>query len=255
MSFIIEHLNGSIYQLDEREGIEITDFTLSSPDSDTDITTLDGSDGHIDHGTRFNGRESSLEMILYGEDFISRRNNLFRIFDSRNPFYLIDQREPDRRWRCKVNGSFSPNNISPFVAEVQINLISDSAYSQSIETTLQQDESAYIFESTTFNVFNDGDVEIDPRSTKTPLVIRFQGASEYLQIHNLNTGDLWEIEEVTNEGSVLVLDGVQVLLNNESAFRRSNQSVIRLQPGENTIQINNAQSGFTISFDFHRFYM
>lgn len=124
---------------------------------------------------------------------------------------------------------------------------SPSPYAESVKST------SYTFTTTTFRVFNAGDIDIDPRVL--PLKITFTGASTNLTITNQTTGDTWQYTGTTQTGDTITLDGVRSLKNGASIFRNTNRKLITIKPGWNKFIIEGTTGAFTISFDFRFYYL
>lgn len=249
----IERLSGESYILDEV--VKVLEFEIDSPEPDTETTVMEGMDGYLDYGTRYEGRTMRLilAMITDPEDFHVKRRKIFRIFDSKEYFYLIDDKEPDRRWRVKVADSFNMPRNTPKLSLFTVELQSNFPYAESIQSTLEGEPDQYTFQESTFNVQNKGDVKIDPRSVLTPLRIIFQGESENLEIFNADTGDVWTFEGTTTINDQLVLDGVRYTLNDQSIFNQTNAGVITLKPGSNSFFLTGITGDYEIKFDFRHY--
>jgi hypothetical protein len=269
MDITIERLDGTQYLLSDYN-ISIVDFKIDSPSPRFEWESIDNRDGLIDLGTTYAERtlRGSFEFVAedFG-DFPLLRNEIFRIFDSREAFYIIDSREPGKRWLVKAGG-FSPDQLIANRGKFSIEFISPSSYAESIGTTLDPltfdaqvwqtgqglilDETMYTQSSTTFQIYNAADgVMVNPR--KVPLLITFKGVSTNLQIKNLTTGDTWAYTGSTIASDTIELNRVRTLKNGVSAFANTNHKLITLAPGYNDFQLLGATGSFTISFSF-RFY-
>lgn len=269
MNLTIERLDGTRYLLSDYN-ISIVGFVIESPTPRFNWEELESRDGLIDLGTTYGERKLKGNFEFVGEDFQDfplLRNEIFKIFDSREAFYLIDSREPGKRWKVKANG-FSPEQLIANLGKFDVNFISPLAYAESIGTTLDPvtfdtevwqtgqglilDETNYTHSASTFQIFNAADgVTIDP--SQLPLKITFKGASTNLQIKNLTTGDTWTYTGTTAAADSIMLDGIRSTKNGLSIFRDSNRKLITLATGYNDFQIIGASGSFTISFEF-RFY-
>jgi hypothetical protein len=269
MDITIEKLNGNQYKLSEYN-ISILDFKVDSPTPRFNWEQIEGRDGVIDLGSTYGERKLSgvFEFIAEDfEDFPLLRNEIFRIFDSRESFYLIDSREPGKRWLVKAEG-FSPSQLIANRGQFSLNFISPFSYAESIGTTtdpltfetelwqtgqgLTLDETMYTHSTNSFQIYNAADgVTINPR--QMPLEITFKGASSNLTITNTTTGDVWQYTKTTASGDTLLLTGVRSLKNGLSVFSDTNHKLITLAPGYNDFTITGATGSFTISFAF-RFY-
>jgi hypothetical protein len=200
-------------------------------------------------------------------DYPMLRDEVFRIFDSMEAFYLLPDESPGKRILVKYNSAYSMSR-SAAVGEFNLTFASASAYFESIGTTLDQltfdtqvwqtgqgltlDETMYTQSTSAFQIYNAADgVSIDPR--ELPFVITFKGASTNLQIKNTTTGDTWQYSGTTTASDELKLDGVRSLKNGVSVFGDTNHQLITLAPGNNDFQLTGTSGSFTIEFSF-RFY-
>lgn len=270
MDLTIERLDGTQYLFSDY-AINVKDFKISSPVAKTITDEIDGRSGYIDMGTTYEGRKmnGSFDMVAKDAlDFPLLRNEIFKILDSREAFYLIDSREAGKRWLVKVDGGFTPEQIIAELGKFDVSFISPSAYAESIGTTLDPktfdaqvwqtgqgqtlDETMYTQTVTSFSIYNAADgVTIDPRIM--PLLITFTGASTNLQIANTTTGETWQYTGSTVDGDTLKLDGVRSLKNDVSCFADTNHKLITLSPGWNDFTLTGPSGSFSISFSF-RFY-
>lgn len=264
MDITIERLNGTVFKLSEHN-ISIVDFKIDSPSPRFQWEESEGQDGLIDVGTSFAERILRGSFEFVAEDFLEfpvLRNEIFRMFLSKESFYLIDSREPDRRWLVKASG-FSPDQLIANRGAFNIDFIAPSTFAESIMTTLDPNMVsaqitgsgsrviAYRHNTTTFEILNDGDVMINPR--KHPLEITFKGASTNLRIKNLTTGDEWSYTGATAAGDTIKLQGIRSIKNGLSIFRNTNYKLITLQEGWNDFELVGTSGTFEITFDF-RFY-
>jgi hypothetical protein len=265
-NFRVERLNGTVYDMAEL-GVIVRDFNISAPDTVHSRETIDGRDGFIDLGTTFGGREITADCVMKAvdmDDYALLRNEVFRAFNSREAFYIIADNSPAQRWLVKYDGSWSMQQTRIY-GEFTLKFVSESAYAESIGTTLDPltfdselwqigegltvDDKSYTQSTTAFSIYNAGDITIDPR--EFPLVITFKGASTNLSIKNTTTGETWSYTGTTTASDSLKLDCVRMLKNGVvSVFANSNRKLITLAPGWNNFTITGASGAFTISFEF-----
>jgi hypothetical protein len=259
LNLIIEKKNGERIDLAE-SGIKTLDFVIDSLNPLHETETIEGADGVIDLGTTFGPRKMQGSFFFDAEDvseYSVKRNEVFRVFLTRESVYVIDDREPEKRWLVKASG-FSPNQITKYgFFEVEFGAF--LPYAESIETTLAMPAAQisgstvvkYKHTTSSFEILNGGDVSIDPK--KYPLLITYTGPSTNLKIKNLTTGDEWQHTGTTAGDDIIKLDGIRATKNNLSIFRDTNRKLITLAPGWNTFQLTGTSGTFETSFDF-RFY-
>jgi Phage tail protein len=268
-NLIIERLNGTQYNSKDY-GVIVEDFIIHSPDPRTPTEVFDGRPGYLDMGTEYEGRRLTAKLGLIADDaadYLRLRNEWFRILDSREFFYLIDERESWRRWLVKAE-SFTPDKVLRHAAKFPVNFTSPSPYAESIGTTIYPKGDVitqattnygdppvqYAFNSVSnFKVWNDGDVQINPRHHE--LRIAFKGASTNLKIKNTTTNEEWQYTGTTNNSDTIFLDGVRATKNLLSIFGSTNKKLVTLVPGFNDFVITGASGSFSISFDFRFLYM
>lgn len=268
----VERKNGDKYKLDDRLGIRVKDFIVESPAPITQTSMIDGMDGHLDLGTTYEGRNLYASLRVFAPEiyeFALIRNDLFRILDSREEFYLISAEEPKKRWRVKYDSPFNLARRSLLFADLDIAFKSPSAYSESIGSLLDpytfdvelwqfgmnipMVDFAYKHNTRSFSIWNLGDKVIDPRHDM--LQIFYKGASRDLKITNQTTGDTWQHFGSSQAGDTITLDGVFTRKNGVSVFNNTNRKLIRLAPGENIFTLTGTSGAFEIAFDFRFLYL
>ncbi|MBL2068802.1 phage tail family protein, partial [Klebsiella pneumoniae] len=157
-------------------------------------------------------------------DYALLRDEVFRIFDSREAFYIIDQRNPGKRSLVKYSSPYSIDQNWKYgffeIDFVTVKLpfaesIGKTTDPNTFDSNLWQigqgliaEDTKYTHNTTSFRIYNAGDVTIDPK--EMPLKIIYTGWSEQLTIKNLTTGDIWSYGKSTViESSQIILDGVK----------------------------------------------
>lgn len=268
MELAIQRLNGALYNLADY-GVNTLDFQIDAPTPRVYAEEIEGRDGVVDLGATYEGRSLRASFFMRSADaldFALVRNEVFRIFQSRESFYVIDSREPGKRWLVRSNG-FAVEQIVATKGRFSVDFTSPSAYAESIGTSLDPktfdaelwqigqglntDGLTFAFTTTSFRLFNPGDTTVDPR--QMPLKITFKGAATNVSIANTTTGDTWQYTGATTASDTVLLDGIRATKNGLTIFRDSNRKLITLAPGWNDFVITGASGAVTISFDF-RFY-
>jgi phage-related protein len=268
-NFKVERLDGTVYDM-ETIGMIVNGLDIESPTPIHYREKIEGRSGYIDLGTEYDGRKIQARVTMIAVDNIDfplLRDEVFRIFDSREPFYLLPYESPGKRILVKYDSPYLMARKAN-TGEFQLTFSSAGAYFESIGTTLDPftfdsemwqtgqgltlDETMYTHSNSTFQIYNAADgVTIDPRNI--PLLITFKGASTNLQIKNLTTGDTWSYTGTTTASDTIKLDGIRSLKNNASIFGYTNRKLITLAPGYNDFELTGTSGSFTVSFDF-RFY-
>ncbi|MDE3838663.1 phage tail family protein [Bacillus methanolicus] len=263
----IDTLEGVRYDLNQY-GLKPLKFEIDSLSSRTESEVIDGRDGHIDIETTFEGRSLRASFLLEAKniiDFSFLRDKVFRLFDGKTYFYILESRQPSKRWKVRTVSKFTLDRINPRTATFEISFLSPSPYAESIGSTLYpyyldgylqvstHENVQYIFQENVFSVWNDGDVAVDPR--EYPLRIEFKGASNNLTIRNLTTNDEWQYNGTTNSNDIITLDGIRSFKNGFSIFGKTNRKLITLNQGWNDFEIVGALDPYEISFDFRFYYI
>src|SRR5690606_8833695 len=252
-NFRIQRLDGTIYNMKDI-GVIVNRLVIESPSPIHHRERIEGVDGYIDLGTEYGGRNILADCTLIAVDLLDyalARDEVFRIFDSKQPFYLLPDESPGKRILVKYDSPYSMARVAD-IGEFSISFASNSAYFESIGTTLDPktfdaevwqvgqgltvDETKYTHTDIAFQIYNVGDVTINPRSL--PLVITFKGASTNgVRILNSTTGDEWEYLKATTAEDIIKIDGVRTLKNGESVFADTNRKLITLKPGRNDFYV------------------
>lgn len=254
--------------------MKILNFAISSPEYIASYEEMDGYDGEIDTGAKGKGRTISSSFLLRARDYYDfplQRNKIFRIFNSKEQFYLIDSREPGKRWLVRSKG-FTPEQLISKAGMFDIEFYSARTFCESVGTSLTPVTSdanvwqigqglsftntthQYVFDNLDqFEVFNAGDITVDPRA-RMDIKIQFSGSSTNLKIENQTNGDLWSYIGTTTNNTI-TLEKVRSFKDGISIFRDTNHKLISLAPGINKFKITGATGTRKIIFDFRFYYL
>ncbi|MRX54706.1 phage tail family protein [Bacillus idriensis] len=274
MNLTVTRLNGTTYSLADY-GIKTLDFVIDSPSPRHETEIIDGADGFIDMGTTYDGRSMRGSFMMYAVDLADYpllRNEVFRMFASKEAFYLVDDREPGKRWLVKVASAFSMEQMRKF-GRFEVEFISASPYAESEKSTLEDGfDPTYYFGSATsmipisqytingagttnFQILNGGDVATDPR--RQYIKVEYDGVlPAELSIRNNTTGEVWTYTTGASAGATarVKLDGVRYVKNDiVSIFSLTNRKFFTIAPGMNDFTVIGGSS-YVITFDF-RFYL
>lgn len=233
-------------------GIRTRDFIVHSPSYIHTFEEVEGMDGVIDLGSKIGPRQITCLFKFIADDWINfgqKRDEIFNLFESKEPFYLIEKRNLFKRWLVKVDDSFdiSQRNI---YGDFEINFIAIKGYAESIGTSTQAKTfehlqelpvtyTDYTMEATKFKIYNPGQ-PIDPRNINHYLKITYKGRSYNLSINNKTTGDVWQYLGTSNTDDEIVLEGIRSTKNGLSIFRQTNKRLITLAHGWNYFEIRGA---------------
>jgi len=272
MNTTVIRLDGTTYDL-AALGITTRDFNPSSPTYEHTTEKVEGRNGMVRTSTTFGPRAINCSFYLKAhdlEDYALARDEMFHLFRSDEPFYIIDSRNPGKRWKVVGDSSFDVEQVRiyglfditfaalyPFAESVgttQDSFDTDSELWQIGQGLLLDEESQqYTHSTSSFRIYNAGNVTVDP--TEAELLITFTGASTNLKIKNVTTNEEWSYTGTTVDGDVIKLDGVKALKNDASIFKDTNYQLITIKPGWNDFTITGASGAFSVSFDFRYLYV
>lgn len=265
MSFYLQTLEGEILDL-SLYGIIPKGLSIDSLSPRNESDTIDGRNGNIEIETTYEGRSMRASFLLQSdivEDYSFYKGELYKLFDGKTYFYIIDLDRSYRRWKVRTTSKFLPERINPQMGIVELDLISQSPYCESNGSTLNHywefqlsnyDSVEYTFENqTSFRIWNDGDIAIDPREHE--LKINFSGTSDNLTIRNITNGDEWVYNSTTSANDQVEINGIKSKKNGSSIFGQTNKKLIILEKGWNDFEISGASVPFTISFDIKFLYI
>ena len=263
---------GNSYDLTNYRGIKCLKFVISSPSPRRETNTVTGRNGIITQDTTLDGRSLRASFAIEAHDYLDYqllRNEAFKLFDAKTEFYIIDNREMGKRWLVRTASAYTPERLGLRLGSFDIDFVSDSPYAESVYTTKDEllidagylqygqglitEDLTYKFSSSSFQIFNAGDILIDPR--ELPLVINFKGASNSLKITNVTTGDSFQYNGSTNSTDTIILDGVTARKNGLSIFGDTNKKLLTIAEGWNDFTITGASTGFSIDFDYRFYYL
>src|SRR5690625_1353199 len=179
-----------------------------------------------------------------------KRDEVYSLFESTEPFYVIEKRKPGQRWLVRIEQPYSPEQIRKY-GLIDVELIAFSGHAESIGTTLQSATFENLkdmpvtytdyenIHAVKFKVYNAGK-KIDPRSIHDYLKITYKGNSENLRIENKTTGDVWQYMGTSLLNDTIILEGIRSTKNGLSIFRHTNKRLITLAPGWNEFEISGA---------------
>ncbi|PAD35983.1 phage tail family protein [Terribacillus saccharophilus] len=274
LDLIIDTIRGERIALSETR-TKVINFEIESPDPIHTQIERDGINGFLDAGTTFGGR--TMRGVFYFDgydvyDYRLRRNLIYRIFDSAEPFYLTESHLPDRRWLVKVASKYSVEQQYKH-GFFEVEFVSPSPYAESIGLPsddftfdglwefgmgIPYDDFSYEHTTRSFSIWNLGDITVDSRNYieyMQPLTIQYVGASSGLTMTNRTTGDMWRYNGTSATADVITLEGDRSRKNGTSIYGQTNRGRLRLDPGKNKFEITGTNGDFRILFDFRFLYI
>ncbi|MGG3451168.1 phage tail domain-containing protein [Domibacillus aminovorans] len=264
----------------ENERIDINDYgmrvlraPIPSPALEHKTEQVDWMDGEVYLGSRYTTRVISAEIAMRSTSHkkIKELKVIFRrLFARKEEFYVMFKNDTMRRYRVVLNNQPDWTDIGVHLTSTTVELRMCSVFAEAPGTTLTLEPDLhyyqagegeidtsdppvqYIFDQTTFSVFNDSDITIEPENKE--IRIELQGMLINPIIRNLTTGDEWSWSGTASSADIILLDGVRSFKNDVSIFKETNKNVISLLPGWNDFQITGA-ADFLIKFDFRMYYV
>lgn len=220
-------------------------------------------------GTRLINATIDIEGVD-GIDLDLFRDELFEIFHPLEEFYIVRDLQPGKRMKVRVSESFNMEYITPEDGTFTIVFEMLDAFFESIGTTLTpfewdadkwqwgmgipyNDGHKYEHTTSTFKIYNFGNIKINPRSMDLLITIKAT-TSSYIELINKTTGETFRYNGTLTANDTLRLDGIRTTKNSLSAFRDTNKKLITLVPGVNDFEVKGATVE-RISFDFRFYYL
>ncbi|PFC88561.1 phage tail protein [Bacillus anthracis] len=250
----------------------VESFRILSPSPDHETESIKGRHGSIHYGTTLKDRKVTSTISIEAFDFVDfdlLRDEIFRIFNPLEKFYIIRDLQPGKRMEVSVDSEFDIDYETLEDGVFQIDFIIHSVFLESIGTTmdsftfdsnlwqigqgLRGEEMKYIHNTTEFRILNAGDATINPKYM--PLKITYTGSSDKLTIKNKTTTEYWSYSGTSEGSEVIELNGVKSTKNGNSIFGSTNWGLITLKPGWNYFTLNGTGGDFEIKFDFRFYYL
>ncbi|GAB6423409.1 phage tail family protein [Bacillus luti] len=270
-NFKIQYKNGKVLDLDNKD-LWVESFRIFSPSPEHETESIKGRHGSIHYGTTLKDRKITSTISVEAFDFADFdlfRDEIFRIFNPLEKFYIIRDLQPGKRMEVSVDSEFDIDYVTLEDGEFTIDFIIHSVFLESVGTTMDPmtfdsnlwqigqgliaEDTNYIHNTTSFRIYNAGDVLIDPKNI--PLRVRYIGPSKNLTIKNATTGDVWSYTGESASGNVIELNGVKATKNGTSIFGATNWGLIKLKSGWNDFILTGAIGDFKIEFDFRFYYL
>src|SRR5699024_5050584 len=105
----IQKQNGEMLDLDKL-GIRTRDFIISSPSPVHNFESLENGLGQIDLGSSLGVRDITCLFRIEAKDYIDFgmfRDEIFNLLRGDEYFYLIERRNPGKRWKVKTKAPYT----------------------------------------------------------------------------------------------------------------------------------------------------
>ncbi|CAH1853335.1 MULTISPECIES: phage tail domain-containing protein [Convivina] len=272
-SIIIQRKDGTIYDL-HKEGIEVVSFDPPSPNFQHTYTQNSKYGATL---TTSQIQQMNIPIVFDvfardNADYELQRLKVLRIFDSTEPFYVINRRLPWQRWRVVAEAFNYPRSGNFWKAKsVSFNLVAIDGLAESVGTTLDPfifddakwgigmgipyENQRYSFNNqSSFNVYNPSIIPL--LANERPVVITFKGnAPNGLTIRNSTTGQLFNYKKSLSSSDEFQLVGIVPIINGQQRLGNdfSDRGFVDFVKGDNQITISGA-SNFSISFNTRFYY-
>jgi hypothetical protein len=137
-NFKIVLQDGTTYDMAEDFSVLVRSFRISSPAPSRQTEQIDGRDGQIRLGKDYGPREITAVCSFFAVDYADSlllRDEIIRVVYGREPYYIVPEATPGKRWLVEASDSITPELIGMY-GEFSLSFISDSTYAESIGTTL-----------------------------------------------------------------------------------------------------------------------
>lgn len=268
LNTLITRLDGKTFDLNKL-GVVTRDFSVHSPEYEHVTHDVEGRPGHVTTNTSIKAREITVSFYVRANDngdFAAARAEVFMLFESSEPFYIADGRQPNRLWLVRQDGSYEMDQQGRY-GFFDVTFISDIPYSRSLHKAgdpLSWDAGTIswgdgyewdgkppeaTFSTNAFTINNMGNTAIN--SISTPMTISLRGVfATGVTIRNKTTGDVFQYTGSLGAGDVLTIAGVRVHKNGTNVFAATNHKIIKLAPRLNEIEITGGTVS-EINFDFY----
>lgn len=138
--------------------------------------------------------------------------------------------------------------------DIQVNGVADSYELWGEGMGIIPDKESYVYKhnSTSFRVYNAGNVPIHPFEHDLRISIsNVEDSDGYYELRNLTNGTVFRTKESVTSNQVITIEGPVVKSNGLQYFREVNSSFIELEPGWNEIV---ASKKATVEFNFRFYY-
>lgn len=265
----------SCFDVPNLQGVYMYDATLPDVNPADTYQVIGQQDGQTLMNSRYDQRDIVCQLYSFGIDENDQSmayQALERFLYARDEFWITFYNHPGLKFRVKTK-TFKPTypNEKDFYVTVTFN--NSAGISQSLGTTQQLDDfesglwalgqnihlangelPQYTFSNTSsFNVFNCGDIMIEPDLKQHPLVITIH-ANGKPSLTNQTTDQTFTCNRNLSTSDELKLVGVNPFINGQQAGIDTDHGVISLQRGDNQFTLTGCTNA-TISFDTPFYYV
>lgn len=278
MDIEITRMNGDNFLLSEY-GIVVQDFIVGSIPVSGIYGTVEGSSGMVDYGADYGQRPISVPFYTDAHDmadFPLRRDKLFELTVSQEPFYVRELRKVNyqdkrsslvggKRFKVRITGEFSLDQTFKYGFGTMEFETVELPFAESVATSLDidrfgiranpsvwgfgmgliDDDDSFIYSHTgkSFRVFNAGNELVHPFDQYLIITIRnVQGSNRNFELQNKTTNDSFKTKEAVSSSQIIKLEGPNITSNGTQYLRKTNRQFITLAPGWNEFAVSGASS-------------
>lgn len=271
--------NPNMNELKFPVGVKPLDFLVPSIEKERYTENVNGIPGAIDYGFDYKDRgDCTLSFWLRHfhdeHDYLLLESEINELLDSQPYFYISRNNLPTRVLKIVIDSSYKPERILGSMygtLEVTATVIGLPFWrtkytTQDIDTYgynaivdkfgladgIQIDYLNYTFTEPQFDIWNGGNVEIDPRNMPLKITIENVNSDGDFSVESFTNGSQFVFKKpITNQ--TVTLDGTKVLIGINNRLRDSNRKFVSLNKFRNTLRIKNGTFS-KVKIDFPFFY-
>lgn len=230
-------------------------------------------DGQIWNYSRYGQTTITAKFLLTWsdrKDYKLAKHEVFRVFAQKGIFRLRTGAEPDVVRYCRA-GSFSidstpedPNYCTfevPFdnptglrFSRVHTDKMTDKVFKGLNLNLLNSDIGYHFVGQSSFDVYNGGDIEVDPETQNHDLKITMKHNGGKFTLKNTTTNTSWTYNKNLGGNDTVILNGINTYKNNSLDSSSTDYGYLTLKPGFNKIEVDGA-SDLDITFSFPFMYL
>ena len=279
MTLIITSQNGTSFNFRDM-GIRVLNFEPESLNTNHTIESVSGG-SYVVSDSYIVERYIDVELQFLAADigdYVLLRRELFNLLAGTQWFYVVDEREPNKRWQVFPNDQFQTEREG-LKGIVSLRWLCRNKYAESVYTAQEiitlgdgvdtkkvwdpglfawdgstdwEETLNYNFNTNQFDVQNLGTAPVDPRTDFLDIEVR-GNFGPFFEILSLTNRSVYRVDLTATPTDRIFLTGVQSFKNDTSIFLPSNKRVIVLEPGNNDFIITGGTVE-SVRFNFRYLY-
>lgn len=250
--------NGTVDVQEEIPGLLFLGARESPPVAITNNVQIQGIDGDLPGFINYDPFNLTVYLGFDGydiEDVDLAEQKIRGLFNTRTRYFLVHSQMPGKKYAVDPPEIGPPEFLDATALTFEITFNVYKGYSESLKDTSQfslssgewqfeavaraDDSIKYKHTNDYFNIYNGSSDTIDPL-LRHKLQIQIKAdAPEGITIRNLTTGDKFVYKKPLTPSKTLMIQGVHPLLDGNRVGIDTNWQWITLDPGYNTIKIEN----------------